>query len=207
MKHTFEPNEKWVTRFWSKVDRDQGADGCWIWTAGKFKTGYGQVGRPNAKGTMSTHRAAFFLTGGEVTKEASCVLHSCHNRACVNPAHLRAGSYQDNVDDMHKAGRNSEGDNHYSRTNPEKLARGDKNGSRTRPECLRRGANHPLKIHPEKAAKGENIGTSKLTSADVTNIRKLYAAGELQYTLARMHGVSQSQVSDIVLRKSWRHLP
>lgn len=86
--------------FWSKVDRNRG--GCWIWKAGHFGTGYGAFSIKSTN--YGAHVISFLLSGGTLTDEKPHVLHSCNNRGCVNPAHLRAGSQQDNVDDAMKAG-------------------------------------------------------------------------------------------------------
>ncbi len=58
-----------------------------------------------------------------------------------------------------------------------------------------------------RKAKGESHGMAKVTEDDVREIRKLYAEGILdQPTLAARYGVTQVAVSQIVLRKSWRHI-
>jgi hypothetical protein len=55
---------------------------------------------------------------------------------------------------------------------------------------------------------GEQTAASKLTDADVIEIRRRYAErGETQSALAREFGVSQVNVCRIVNRKSWTHLP
>jgi len=56
--------------------------------------------------------------------------------------------------------------------------------------------------------KGEASNLSKLTRRDVVEIRKLWATGK--YTLAElgeMFGVSKSNISMIVNRKTWQHVP
>lgn len=59
--------------------------------------GYGQI---HSKGqTAYAHRVAWELANGPIFWGAF-VLHNCDNRRCVNPAHLRLGSFQDNMDDM-----------------------------------------------------------------------------------------------------------
>lgn len=53
--------------------------------------------------------------------------------------------------------------------------------------------------------KGEANGTSKLTVADVTQIRQVYRKG-LGCSLARQYGVSPQVIHAVVTRKSWRHV-
>ena len=60
--------------------------------------------------------------------------------------------------------------------------------------------------HPR--ARGESSGMSKLTNQAVREIRERYAAGGVtQQQLADVYGVSQSKISDVVNRRTWRHLP
>lgn len=55
--------------------------------------------------------------------------------------------------------------------------------------------------------KGEKSNTAKLTADDVIEIRKRFANGETQTAIAKDFSVTQSSISLIVLRQSWRHLP
>lgn len=89
-------------RFWARVERGS-QDKCWPWKATKLPQGYGIVsGRAvGLKYPVGTHRVAYWLTnGGEFPKDPVCVLHSCDNPPCCNPAHLRLGNRQDNKDDQ-----------------------------------------------------------------------------------------------------------
>lgn len=91
--------------FWSKIKKEAG--GCWIWIGRRDKDGYGVF---NAKRMpMRAHRVSFVYHGGSVSLLKPFVLHSCHNPSCVNPAHLRAGSHQENEDDKIAAGRQCRG--------------------------------------------------------------------------------------------------
>jgi len=159
--------------FWSKVDRN--GDGCWPWKAGHFSTGYGafKIGKKN----YGAHVIAFLIAGGKITKSQPHVLHSCNNRGCVNPLHLRAGTPRDNVWDMVKCG---------------DIARGDKHGFRLHPECVPHGTGH---------------GMAKLTNAKVRAIRSEYEPYRMtRDKLASKYGVSKATINQILMRKTWRHV-
>jgi hypothetical protein len=87
--------------FWSKVDFGSG-EGCWIWTGTKINTGYGQhrVGKKK----LLVHRIAFLDVGG-VINAGKILRHSCNTQACLNPAHLTAGTQKENIHDAIRAGR------------------------------------------------------------------------------------------------------
>jgi len=53
--------------------------------------------------------------------------------------------------------------------------------------------------------KGENAGMSKLTKNQINKIRELYKTGKyFQKDLANKYGISQTNVSCIILNKSWK---
>src|SRR4051812_33008579 len=82
-------------RFADKVAPQE--SGCHHWTGWLMPNGYGQI---HSKGrTVYAHRVAWELANGLIP-EGAFVLHTCDNRRCVNSAHLRLGSFQDNMDDM-----------------------------------------------------------------------------------------------------------
>lgn len=56
-----------------------------------------------------------------------------------------------------------------------------------------------------RMARGERVGVSKLTDAEVQSIRE-EIKHSTQQALADKYGMDQSSISDIVTRKSWRHL-
>jgi hypothetical protein len=103
--------------FWQKVDKSPGqgpAGDCWQWTAFKTKTGYGKL--TIHKEQWLAHRYSYQLANG-APKEGLYILHSCDNPSCVNPAHLRAGTQQENVADMDA--RNRRPAMHIGRIKPE----------------------------------------------------------------------------------------
>lgn len=58
----------------------------------------------------------------------------------------------------------------------------------------------------QRQARGERQGLSKLNATDIERIRDIHRAGESQTAIARYFGVSQPVISQIVLRKTWRHV-
>jgi hypothetical protein len=78
-------SESAKTRFWKKVDK-KGKNGCWNWVASKNKAGYGVCWTGFT--TAVAHRVSFFLVKGYLPAGMD-LDHVCHNKACVNPEHLR----------------------------------------------------------------------------------------------------------------------
>lgn len=83
MDMPFQRKGDYEAKFWERVSK---SDGCWEWTAGRSAAGYGQMRR---EGRMYlAHRLSFELNVGPIPAGMQ-VDHKCHNRACVNPSHLR----------------------------------------------------------------------------------------------------------------------
>jgi hypothetical protein len=54
--------------------------------------------------------------------------------------------------------------------------------------------------------KGEQIGNSKLSEAQVMNIRRRISSGDTGLMLAEAYGVTPALISSIKKRKIWRHI-
>ena len=84
--------------FWQRVRKQKG---CWEWQGATNSTGYGNLvfhGR-----AATAHRVAAFLSGlihavaaPQDRRSTGFILHSCDNRKCCNPAHMRVGTYAEN---------------------------------------------------------------------------------------------------------------
>ena len=75
------------------------ARGCWIWTGAKNGNGYGsyvtKTTRPVT--TVLAHRFSWSVLRGALPELLD---HLCHERACVNPDHMRAATRKQNSENL-----------------------------------------------------------------------------------------------------------
>lgn len=98
------------TRFWAYANRGP-ADACWEWTGARHERGYGVLtvrNGPRHKKLLKAHRISWQMANGRPPRLP--ILHSCDNPPCVNPAHLREGTIQQNHDDAVARGRTLPGE-------------------------------------------------------------------------------------------------
>lgn len=150
---------------------------CWLWTGSKNYWGYGTFW--GGEKVVKAHRFAFTQCVGAIP-DGMLVCHSCDRPLCCNPAHLWLGTDLSNCRDKEKKGRGNHpvGDRNWMRKNPEKVPR------------------------------GVDSAAAKLTEAQVLEIRRL--APTRMYTkkqIGAMFGVTEFNITAIVGRKTWRHLP
>lgn len=169
-------------RFWEKVDKDGPVirpelGPCWLWIGARDRHGYGSIGEgAPSRRTVRVYRLSYTWAHGPVPFGLK-VLHHCDNPPCVRPAHLYAGTAQQNSDDMIVRGR---------------AAIGDRNGSRT---------------HPERIARGTRIPQARLTDDLVREIRRRDASGEeSRRAIARDLGVTHETVNRACRLESWTHV-
>lgn len=70
---------------------------CWIWQKSFGSHGYGNISTGGGR-NETVHRVSHEVFNGSISK-GLLILHSCDNRKCCNPAHLRAGTRVENTKD------------------------------------------------------------------------------------------------------------
>lgn len=217
-------------RFWSKVNKDTDS-GCWEWTANKNNKGYGMFSVSSYVGKQLAHRLSYKDAHGPIPK-GGLILHSCDNQACVNPEHLRVGTYKENVADMDTRKRRVTNtpfgeDNCNALLTAEKVIQmrrdylaGVKNAVLAerygmtelsiKDVTLGRSWKHLLGVNgaPSLAelkayAKVSQKSASKITQEVAFEIRRRLNNGELGKDLAAEFGIHKATVSDIKKGKTW----
>lgn len=89
-------------RFWAKVNK---TDTCWLWTA-SLSHGYGQFKIDGRRTMRRAHRLAY-ADLVEPIPDGGQIDHTCFNKACVNPSHLRVVTNKQNQEHRRGAKINS----------------------------------------------------------------------------------------------------
>ncbi len=113
MSGDIEFSDEEIDRFWAKV-AIKGLDDCWEWQASTINSGYGML--VIKRRHITAHRFSWMLANDTDIPDGLLVLHSCDNKLCCNPAHLRLGTHSDNIKEAYARGlrvvRDSRGEKH-----------------------------------------------------------------------------------------------
>lgn len=188
------------------IDYTVAANGCWVWNWAVHQKGYAYVqwqGR-----SALAHRASYEMSKGPIPP-GMVLRHLCGNPSCVNPAHLKAGTLQENARDMVGAG--VQGNQKLTPAEVAEIRRRYAAGGISRPELARQYRVKPATIEevithitfydpnytpPRPRAKGS---AADFDPALARQIRQIYSAAEQsQRELADQFGVSRMMVARIV---------
>lgn len=216
--------ERTLKNFWEKVDK-KGEDECWEWLGAVCSDGYGSF-LYNGK-VEGAHRVSCIIHNIEIS-DGTEVTHSCDNRSCVNPNHLKPKTHKDNMQEM------------FDRNRANK-ARGENNGmakltwdivkdvrkeytndrsstitSLSKKFNIPRGTIGFIVSNKSWVDKdyivptnrnrvvSENIHFAKSSWKEVNEIRGKYKHGESIPSLAKYYDMPYNTIKDIVINRTWK---
>lgn len=100
-------------RSWLEGKRFHDSDECLNWPFAKSAHGYG-IMKIRGVRAMTASRVMCALAHGNPPSEAHDAAHSCGNRLCVNPRHLRWATAKENAADMVLHGTDPSGEKNYA---------------------------------------------------------------------------------------------
>jgi len=71
---------------------------CWLWIGVKDTSGYGKFSIKKKR--VGSHRFSYELATKQPIPKGMVIMHTCDNPSCVNPKHLRIGTFSENAVDM-----------------------------------------------------------------------------------------------------------
>lgn len=188
--------------------------------AGGLSHGYGITGPKSVD--RRAHRASYQAFRGPIPR-GLFVCHRCDTPSCVNPDHLFLGTVYDNNADRKAKGR-ARGEWGRNRITEREALRAlqavdvpagemarELGVARSTIASIRNGSTwghlpRPKGRNPRNARRGEGVTVSKLTEAQVLEIRRRRAAGERGVDLAREFGIGVTYCRRLANGEYWSYL-
>lgn len=192
--------------------------GCWVCTSHSLKGGgYPAIQKDHVRKRIS--HVMYEKHYGTIPK-GLIICHHCDNPSCINPEHLFVGTHMDNAIDKMNKGRQSrlKGENAPRVKLTDSIIIEIRNSKVTSAELMKKyNISHSqiVRIRNGDAwghiggnilTKGENRKgiNAKLTEEQVREIRLIENMS--QSKIAELYGIKQTTVSEIKLRKKWKHV-
>ena len=200
-------NASTAARFWHKVEK---TETCWLWRGTSDESGYGRFcWKSWAKGA---HVVAYYLGHGVWPKHD--VAHTCHQRSCVRPEHLKDLTRADHMAMDGEAGRFSRKHMHKRRKLSDDQVKDIKKIMRDTPRVDDRKIADGLHVTAacvRQIRRGEtyqditvegfvpcDVGKGKASASEREIIHALRVQGKKQKVIAQLVGRSQGFVSKVL---------
>jgi hypothetical protein len=187
--------------------------GCWLCRGTADRRGY--IHFSINKVRYTAHRLAWTATSGPIP-DGQFVLHHCDNPPCCNPTHLFRGSRGDNNRDRSRKGRSAH------KLSPAQVLdlRAEYQAGVSMADLTTKYGIHRETVRDiTKGQKWRYLTGGAvlvhpaahlrcLTATQAQEIRERYAlGGVMQADLAREYGCANSNISAVILGRSWKQVP
>lgn len=156
------------------------------------KDGYGVFNylQKDKRKWFKMHRVAYAVTNREELTSEDLIMHTCDNRRCCNPKHLKKGTPKDNSQDMAQKGRSLAGER-----NPKY-----KHGNRSFKVVMEIQAKNRIKKLTEPFSR------SKFNLEELRDIRTKLKEGVSVVEIAAKHNCVIGTIYSIRNNKTYKHL-
>lgn len=200
---SYPEDDPYFRRFWSKVHK---TGSCWLWKAGVDIGGYGvfTFKGKSVKAHRVSYELAYDPIPEGLFVLHKCDNPPCVNPKHLFVGTIAENNADRNNKGRTVA---PKGDKNGARLYPQRCAEGARQRSQNKPESYMRGDNHYYRTNPEKVPRGERHPRALLTADDVRQIRQMCLQGNVTHkSLAKEFDIATVTISAIHRRRIWKHL-